>query len=257
MTKKQYVYGLIGYPLSHSFSKKYFTEKFAKEGIEQSKYELFPLNHINELPELLIKQPNLRGLNVTIPYKQSVISYLHEIAEEAKAIGAVNVVKISDGQLKGFNSDAYGFEKSLTDLLAEKPSISSDLQALILGTGGASKAIRYVLDKMNIAYRFVTRTKMEEGFIYDEITPAILREYRLVINCTPLGTYPNEDTFPSLPYHAVTKSHFFYDLVYNPAETLFLKKGKVNGASTLNGLPMLHLQAERSWEIWRGNELIA
>lgn len=257
MTKKQHVYGLIGYPLSHSFSKKYFTEKFAEEGIEQCRYELFPLTSINELPQLLLKQPDLRGLNVTIPYKQAVIPYLHEIAEEAQAIGAVNVVKIVEEKLMGFNSDAYGFEKSLISLLAQKPSESTDLQALILGTGGASKAVRYVLDKLKIVHRYVSRTKMEEGFTYDEITPAILREYRLVINCTPLGTYPNEDTFPSLPYHAVTKSHFFYDLVYNPAETLFLKKGKVNGASTLNGLPMLHLQAERSWEIWRGNELIA
>lgn len=251
MTKKQNVYGLIGYPLSHSFSKKYFTEKFAREGIEQSRYELFPLSSINELPELLLKHPNLRGLNVTIPYKQSVIPYLHEIAEEAQAIGAVNVVKISNSKLKGFNSDAYGFEKSLTNLLAEKPSISTDLQALILGTGGASKAIHYVLDKMNITHRYVSRTKLDGGFTYEEITPAILGEYRVVINCTPLGTYPNEDTFPMLPYQAVTERHYFYDLVYNPAETLFLKKGKVKGASTMNGLPMLHLQAERSWEIWR------
>lgn len=252
MTKKQRVYGLIGYPLTHSFSKKYFTEKFAREGIEQSRYELFPLSSINELPQLLLNQPNLRGLNVTIPYKQSVILYLHEIAEEARAIGAVNVVKIEDGKLKGFNSDAYGFEKSLIDLLAQKSSESTDLQALILGTGGASKAVCYVLDKMNIPHRYVSRNKMKEDFTYEEITATVLGDYRLVINCTPLGTYPNEDTFPPLPYHAVTERHFFYDLVYNPAETLFLKKGKVNGASTLNGLPMLHLQAERSWEIWEG-----
>ncbi len=248
------LYGLIGYPLSHSFSKKHFTEKFENEGIEHCHYELFPLPSIEQLPQLLAGQPQLCGLNVTIPHKQAIIPFLDKMEPEAKAIGAVNVVKIVNGILTGYNSDAWGFEHSLRSLLGIKASEKTNIKALILGTGGASQAIRFVLEKMGIPYRFVSRTKKKSGLSYDELTPALLAEYHLIINCTPLGTVPNEDTCPPLPYHAVTERHVFYDLVYNPAETLFLKQAKEKGASTMNGLPMLHLQAERSWEIWGRDE---
>ncbi len=246
----QRVLGLIGYPLSHSFSKKYFTDKFELEQIPNHRYELFPLKSIEELPELLLSNPNIFGLNVTIPYKQTVIPFLDEIEENAAAIGAVNVIKINEGKLKGFNSDVFGFEKSLLAFLKTKPGHSTDIQALILGTGGASKAVSFVLDKLGIPFKFVSRKKKEATFGYSEIDQKIMEEYRLIINCTPLGTFPDVEACPVLPYQYASKSHFFYDLVYNPAETLFLKKGKTQGALTCNGLAMLHLQAERAWEIW-------
>ncbi len=247
----QRVYGLIGYPLSHSFSKKYFTEKFELEQIRNHRYELFPLESIAGLPRLLRQNPGICGLNVTTPYKQAVIPYLDEIEEEAGAIGAVNVIKIKEGKLKGFNSDVFGFGQSLFRLLKTKPSQAVDIQALILGTGGASKAVSHALGKLGIPFRFVSRKKKAGAFAYAEINQNVMEEYRLVVNCTPLGTFPDVDACPALPYKYVSGNHFFYDLVYNPAETLFLKKGKARGALACNGLAMLHLQAERAWEIWK------
>ena len=248
--EKQRKYGLIGFPLSHSFSKRFFSEKFKSEGLAQCSYELFPLENIHQLPHLLASEPNLCGLNVTIPYKQAVLPFMDKLQEDAQAIGAVNVIRLEGSKLIGYNSDAYGFEISLMQFLGKNNLHKSDIQALILGTGGASLAVRFVLERIGFPYRYVSRKKMVGEFTYSEVTPEVMRSHRLVVNCTPLGTYPNEDTFPELPYQAVTGNHFFYDLVYNPAETLFLKNARLNGASTMNGLTMLHLQAERSWDIW-------
>ena len=175
---------------------------------------------------------------------------MDKLQEDAQAIGAVNVIRLEGSKLIGYNSDAYGFEISLMQFLGKNNLHKSDIQALILGTGGASLAVRFVLERIGFPYRYVSRKKMVGEFTYSEVTPEVMRSHRLVVNCTPLGTYPNEDTFPELPYQAVTGNHFFYDLVYNPAETLFLKNARLNGASTMNGLTMLHLQAERSWDIW-------
>ncbi|HFA51343.1 MAG TPA: shikimate dehydrogenase [Bacteroidetes bacterium] len=241
-----YLYGLIGYPLSHSFSKKYFSEKFANGQLDGHRYELFPLQSIDELPKLIAENSRLIGLNVTIPHKQAVFKYLDEIDSEAASIGAVNVIKIKNGKLKGYNSDVYGFEKSLLSLLGK----NTELNALILGTGGASKAVRYILDKLKIPSQFVSRTKKNGQLIYAELNPEIIKNHRLIINTTPLGTYPDILSCPNIPYQFISKNHFLFDLVYNPPETLFLKKGKEKGAATCNGLPMLHLQAERAWEIW-------
>ena len=255
MAEIERLFGLIGYPLSHSFSKKYFSEKFQKENIKHCHYRLFQLESIDQLPNLISAFPNLHGLNVTIPYKQSVIPFLDDIDNEAFAIGAVNVIKIINGKLKGYNSDVYGFELSLKKLLALNEQPDRKIEAIVLGTGGASKAINFVLNKMKIKYITVSRSNKENYLIYEELNADILKKHHLVINCTPLGTYPNIESYPQLPYKSVTKNHFFYDLVYNPTETLFLKKAKAQGASTMNGLPMLHLQAERSWEIWNDVEI--
>ncbi|MEO1258773.1 MAG: shikimate dehydrogenase [Bacteroidota bacterium] len=244
------IFGLIGFPLSHSFSKQYFTEKFIRENIPGCSYELFSMESIESFPQLVASRKGLSGLNVTIPHKLRVMSFLDEISEEAREIGAVNVIQFKNGKLKGYNSDAYGFEVSLRELLSQGNLQGADIQAFILGTGGASLAVKYVLKKLNVAYQFVSRTRTNDNITYHEITPELLGSHRLVINCTPLGTYPNEDTFPDLPYEAVTDHHFFYDLVYNPALTVFLKKAQAKGSAVMNGLPMLHLQAEKSWEIW-------
>ena len=245
------LYGLIGFPLSHSFSKDYFTEKFERMKLDNHQYELFPLENIEQLPALIAAHPNLAGLNVTIPYKKLVMPFLDKIEQAATSIGAVNVIKIKDGQLIGFNSDAYGFELTLRGLIAKKEVLPTELQALVLGTGGASLAIKYVLQKLGIPFQVVSRTKKPSQITYEEIDAICMKKHRLVINCTPLGTYPNVTSFPLLPYDEVTENHFFYDLVYNPAESVFLKNAKEKGASTINGLAMLHLQAERSWEVWR------
>lgn len=242
--------GLIGFPLSHSFSKKYFSEKFEKEGLSDFNYELFPLEQITELPQLLKSTPNIEGLNVTIPYKEKVLPYLDEMDEAAAKVGAVNTIIIRDGQLKGYNTDVYGFEISLRALLSKDPSPSSEIKALVLGTGGASKAVIYVLEKLEIFYQLVSRKKQKDYLTYNSLSATKFKDYRLVINTTPLGMSPNYQTCPDLPYDATTDQHFFYDLVYNPAETLFLKKGAQQGASIKNGLEMLILQAEKSWNIW-------
>jgi shikimate dehydrogenase len=242
--------GLIGYPLSHSFSKKYFTEKFEKEQIGNYKYELFPLEKIEDLTHLLSSYPNMKGLNVTIPYKEAVLPFLKNINEEAAAIGAVNTIRIENGELTGYNTDVYGFEKSLKPFL--KPYHK---KALILGTGGASKAIRFVLGKLGIEYKFISRTPNNSQWSYEAIDEKILADYQVIINTTPLGMSPKIDTCPNIPYHFLNKKHLLYDLVYNPSETLFLKRGKDAGASIKNGMEMLVLQAEKSWEIY-GDDLI-
>ena len=238
-------FGLIGYPLSHSFSKGYFAEKFAKENIVDCKYDVFPLEKIEDFVELCNDKKNLIGLNVTIPYKEKIIPFLDELDETAANIGAVNTIKFSNGKKIGYNSDAYGFEMSLKPLLKQHHT-----KALILGTGGASKAVEYVLKKLGITFQYVSRTKNDKAISYEELNEAIIQHSKLIINTTPIGMYPNVEDAPTIPYNFITDKYLLYDLIYNPEETLFLKKGKEKGAQTKNGLEMLYLQAERSWEIW-------
>ena len=273
-------YGLIGYPLGHSFSRKFFTEKFEKEGID-AQYLNFEIPSIEEFPEIIKNNPELRGLNVTIPYKQQVMQYLDEISEEAKAIGAVNVVRIERpspqpspimgretmrnagnkpdglpikgdmseglrGSLIGYNSDVIGFVESIRPLLK-----AHHKKALILGTGGASKAIRYGLEeKLGMKTLFVSRSAQEGMITYEEVTAEVLKEYEVIVNCSPVGMYPHVDECPALPYEAMNENNLLYDLVYNPLETLFMKKGAEQGATVKNGLEMLHLQAIASWKFW-------
>lgn len=244
-------YGLIGYPLGHSFSRKFFTEKFEKEGID-AQYLNFEIPSIEEFPEIIKNNPTLRGLNVTIPYKQQVMQYLDDISEEAKAIGAVNVVKCQLStvncqlHLTGYNSDVIGFVESIKPLL--KPHHK---KALILGTGGASKAIRYGLEKkLGMKTLFVSRSAREGMITYEEVTAEVLKEYEVIVNCSPVGMYPHVDECPALPYEAMNENNLLYDLVYNPLETLFMKKGAEQGATVKNGLEMLHLQAIASWKFW-------
>lgn len=238
-------FGLIGYPLAQSFSKRYFTEKFLREGINDAGYGLFEIASISDFPQLLKTQPDLQGINVTIPYKQAVMPYLNELDEEAEAIGAVNCISIRNGILKGFNTDAPAFEQSLQPMLEPHHK-----KALVLGTGGAAKAIIFVLEKLGIAYQYVSRNKKPGYFTYEELNGELMDEYKLIINCTPLGSFPKVDTAPSIPYELLSPKHYLYDLVYNPALTQFLQKGKEQGAATKNGYDMLVGQAELSWEIW-------
>lgn len=240
------VFGLLGYPLHHSFSGKYFQKKFLREGLTDHEYHLFPLEKIDMFPELIKKQ-SPAGMQVTIPYKESVIKYLDEMDEEALAAGAVNTITFSNQRTKGYNSDIYGFEKMFLPLLFACERIHP--KALILGTGGASKAVIYILKKLGIEYRLVSRNP-EKGLTYDQLDEGILEETDFIINTTPLGTFPDESTFPPLPYHMIKKSHFLIDLVYNPKITVFLTKGLQQGATVKNGLDMLIYQAEKSWEIW-------
>lgn len=242
-------FGLIGYPLSHSFSKKFFTEKFKEEGITDCVYELYPIAQIGLFVKLWSDNPELRGINVTIPYKVEVLPFLDEMDEAATEIGAVNCISIgrknAEQCIKGYNTDAYGFEESLKPLLAPHHR-----KALIFGNGGAAKAVKYVLDKLKIPFLVVTRTAAENCILYEAIDEAMLREFTILINTTPLGMSPNTHTCPELAYQYLTDKHLAYDLVYNPEETLFLQRVKANGGETKNGLEMLHLQALRSWEIW-------
>lgn len=307
------IYGLIGYPLGHSFSQQYFTEKFAREGIADARYELFPLENIAGLPALLDQNPDLRGLNVTIPHKGSVVPLLQALDETARAVGAVNCIKIEEGRLIGFNTDVIGFEKSLMNFFGEAPPAPPDGGesvallairkesgkktgsegalppevspprppqrgesvvfgntdretgseaplpplggsggALILGTGGAAKAVAYVLKKLGIPYLFVSRSPAGKDQIsYETVHRLPSTAYCLVVNTTPLGMSPTTDTCPDLPFERLTSKHLAFDLVYNPAETLFLRRAKKQGCAVKNGLEMLHLQAEASWEIWQ------
>ena len=245
-------YGLIGYPLTHSFSKRFFTGKFETENIE-STYDNFEIDHILMFPEVIANNPELIGLNVTIPYKEQVIPFLNELNEAAREVGAVNTVKINrtpDGiHLKGYNTDTYGFETSLRPLLQEYHK-----KALILGTGGASKALKYVLRKLDIEYISASIDELKENEIrYEEITETMVAERLLIINATPLGTYPKTDTYPNIPYQYLTSKHLLFDLVYNPEETQFMTKGKQQGATVKNGYEMLLLQAKRSYEIWNSD----
>ncbi len=238
--------GLIGKTLTHSFSKKYFSTKFEKENLlDAYHYELFPLETIDHFPKLCKRYPNLLGINVTIPYKLDVIPFLDEMSEEAKAIGAVNTIKFENGKLIGYNTDCFGFEGTLIKLLAGK----AVNKALILGTGGASKAVVYVLNKLGIDFEYVSRSA-DKGITYDSLTKEKLQESKLIINCTPLGTFPNIEEKPSIDYSLLTSQHFLLDLIYNPSITTFLQHGIDCGASIINGELMLHLQAEKSWDIW-------
>ena len=242
-------YGLIGYPLTHSFSKRFFTEKFEKEDTSAT-YENFEIEEISWFPEVIKNNPDLLGLNVTIPYKQQVIPYLDELNDSAREIGAVNTIKIKrNGEkvfLKGFNTDTYGFETSLKPLLKNHHK-----KALILGTGGASKALKYVLKKLDIEYISASIEELKENEIrYEEINKNIMEERLLIINATPLGTYPKADTFPPIPFEFITDKHLLFDLVYNPEVTEFMKKGQEKNATVKNGYEMLVQQALKSYEIW-------
>lgn len=240
-------FGLIGKTLVHSFSKKYFTEKFEREAVDAN-YELYSMANVDSLRQF-VQEHSLCGLNVTIPYKQDVIPLLDEIESEAQMVGAVNVIKIKrEGErlcLKGFNTDVVGFRNSLKPLL--KPWHSS---ALVLGTGGASKAVLYVLENLGIAARCVSRQKREGMLTYETLDADVMRRNTLIVNTTPLGTFPNVDTCPDIPYRLLTEKHLLFDLVYNPEQTLFMKKGLQNGAAVKNGYEMLVGQAEASWRIW-------
>lgn len=239
------VYGLIGKTLSHSFSKKYFTQKFIKESLNNCEYNNYELVDISDFSMLTKKTPGLEGLNVTIPYKGEVIPYLNKLDEAAETIGAVNTIKLIEGKLYGYNTDVIGFKNSLKSLLQKHHT-----KAIILGTGGAAKAVKYVFTKMGIAFISVSRSTKENAITYANIDETILKNYYIIVNTTPLGTFPNVEEYPNIPYKHLTEKHLLYDLVYNPAETLFLKKGKEKGATIKNGLQMLKLQAEASWEIW-------
>lgn len=238
------LFGLIGYPLTQSFSKKYFTEKFLKEDIGDAAYELFEIENIGLLHSVLDNK-NLCGFNVTIPYKKEVISFLSSIDSEAEAIGACNCIKITEGKLKGFNTDAPAFEKSLLPLLK-----AHHKNALILGTGGASNAVCFVLKKLGIEYKFVSRTEKPDSYTYEQLNRNIIEDNTLIINTTPLGSFPKVENAPQLPYEYLTPIHYLYDLVYNPPVTLFLQKGRERGAAIKNGYEMLVGQAELSWQIW-------
>jgi len=242
-------FGLIGYPLSHSFSKKFFTQKFSAEGIEDCVYELYPIENITLLPDLISNDPGLEGLNVTIPYKLDVMPYLDEIDGAAREIGAVNCVSVNREtgslRLSGHNTDAYGFEASLLPLLEQHHT-----KALVFGDGGAAKAVKYVLKQQNIEFLSVTRKALPGAITYEEVTPGILGTYTVLINTTPLGMSPDLESYPLIPYEALSEKHLAYDLVYNPEETRFLKMARKQQAKIKNGLEMLYLQAERSWYIW-------
>lgn len=241
-------YGLIGYPLGHSFSISYFNEKFQNEHIDAT-YENFEIPTIDELPEVVDSNPDLRGLNVTIPYKEKVISYLDALTPEASEIGAVNVIKVihrgGDVVLKGYNSDVIGFTKSIEPLLEPFHK-----KALILGTGGASKAIDFGLRSLGLETLKVSRFEKPGVIEYRNLTPDIIHDYTVIVNCTPCGMYPHADECPALPYEAMDSHNLLYDLIYNPDETLFMKKGKEKGALVKNGLEMLLLQAFASWQFW-------
>jgi shikimate dehydrogenase len=238
-------FGLIGRTLSHSFSKTYFTNKFKEQGLADCVYENFELKTIDEFPLLISSLPDLKGLNVTIPYKEEVIQYLSEKNEDVKAIGACNCISIEDGRLTGFNTDATGFRRSLAPYLQ-----SHHQKALILGTGGASKAIRYVLAQLGIQSLMISREKKAGTIVYEQIDREVLQSHLLIINTTPLGMYPEINEAPPIPYQFIGPHHLLFDAIYNPAKTKFLTKGEERGARIINGHQMLIEQAEESWRIW-------
>lgn len=237
-------YGIIGYPLGHSFSRAFFTEKFQREHID-AEYVNFEIPSADMLPGIVQANPNLRGLNVTLPHKEAVIPMLDELSDEAKEIGAVNVIRVRDGRLKGFNSDIIGFMDSIRPLL--KPWHQ---HALVLGTGGASRAIRVGLQRLGIEWTYVSRTPAPGRLTYADLTSELMEHYQVIVNCSPVGMFPRVDACPDIPYQLLTDRHLLYDLVYNPQETLFLKRGAEHGAAVKNGLEMLHLQALASWRFW-------
>lgn len=244
------LYGLIGFPLGHSFSQKYFSEKFIAESISDCEYRNFPLEKIEDVDAMIAENKDLQGFNVTIPYKQSIIPYLSEIDPEAQAVGAVNCVRITRGEgfieLKGYNTDVYGFKDSLLRFIGgNRP------KALVLGTGGSSKAVKYVLEGLGIEYKNISRKVSDKTLSYEQLNDRIISDYPLIINCTPQGTYPDVYTCPDLPYEAMGPNNYLLDLIYNPEVTEFLRRGAAKGAHTRNGYEMLVGQAERSWEIWK------
>ncbi len=239
--------GLIGFPLSHSFSPGWFQEKFKREALSDWSYKLMPLPEISDLPELLASEQNLRGFNVTIPHKQVILSFLDRVTPQAARIGAVNTVEITDeGKLIGHNTDAPAFEESLDRFLGSVPRG----KALVLGNGGASQAVQDVLNRMNIPFTVISRTSGHGEMLYSDLQKSGIGEVQLIINTTPLGMSPHVNDCPAIPYEQLNASHFLYDLIYSPEETLFLEMGRMAGAMTKNGLEMLYLQAEKSWQIW-------
>jgi shikimate dehydrogenase len=241
-------FGIIGDSLSHSFSKAYFEQKFKDLKMPHCSYHNYEISSLDEFPELIKANRDLRGLNVTSPYKEDIIHFLDEVDDMAEEIGAVNTIKVINAHTTGYNTDAFGFQKAIKPLLEDHHEA-----ALILGTGGAAEACGYVLDKLGIDYSFVSRNPDGGKTIgYEDVTDDLLSETFLIVNATPLGRLQAAETFPSIPYESLTEDHLLFDLVYNPSETLFLKKGREAGAKTENGLNMLHIQAEKSWEIWMG-----
>ncbi len=239
--KKQF--GLVGRNIDYSFSRKYFTEKFQKLDLKNNEYVNFDIDDISDFQNLDLS--NVKGLNVTIPYKKEIIPFLNDVDIEAREVGAVNTIKMVEGKMVGYNTDIYGFQKSIEPLLQKHHK-----RALILGTGGASQAVAYVFRKLKVPYLFVSRRSNEGMIEYSQLNKQLLEEYQIIVNCTPLGTFPDVERCPNIPYEYLTVNHLLYDLIYNPAETSFLKKGKEKGAKIKNGYEMLVFQAEKSWEIW-------
>jgi shikimate dehydrogenase len=240
-------FGLIGYPLTHSFSKKYFEDKFSRERMDDATFENFSIENISLLHHILNENSHLKGLAVTIPYKKAVVDFLYKSDAVVKKINACNCIKITDGKLFGFNTDVIGFEKSFVELLQPHHN-----KALILGTGGAAAAVEYTLQQLNMHYQFVSRKKEVNTITYNELTITLLQQYSVIINTTPVGTYPTIDECPAIPYALLTPQHYLFDLVYNPVETKFLQLGKEQGALIKNGYNMLAIQAEENWKIWNG-----
>jgi shikimate dehydrogenase len=238
------VYGLIGHPLTHSFSPAWFQRKFERESVD-AVYHPFPLKALDALPALLGNTPDLRGLNVTIPYKTAVIPYMDDLSAEAKAIGAVNCIDIREGKLTGYNTDTKAFEHSLNPLLKNHHQ-----SALVLGTGGASLAVCHALKELGIDFKLVSRERSEHVIAYEELSQELIQWHKIIVNTTPLGMYPHVEAYPPIPYDLIDEEHLLYDLIYNPDETQFLSLGKAKGAAIKNGLEMLQLQAEASWNIW-------
>lgn len=238
-------FGLIGYPLDHSFSKSYFEKKFDRENILDAEYQNYPLSSIDQFTQLIESNPELKGLNVTIPYKESIIPFLTELDETAQAVGAVNTIKFIDGKLIGYNTDAWGFAKSLLSMASPKMK-----RALIIGNGGAAKAVKYVLNRIGVEYQIVNRTKSDGVLSYEELTDELISSVQLLVQTTPIGTSPNINEMPVIPMNSIGSTHIAFDLIYNPEESLFLKMMREKGAKTKNGLEMLQAQAEEAWRIW-------
>ena len=243
--KHKFNFGLVGKDISYSFSRGYFKKKFEALGLSNHAYNNFDLQSISEFPNIFKNTSNIQGINVTIPYKEEVIQFLDDIDVAAKKIGAVNTIKFSENGMIGYNTDTYGFQKSIEPYLKNHHK-----KALILGTGGASKAIAFVLEELGITFSFVSRSGKNNGFKYQDITDDIISEHTLIINCSPVGTFPNVEEKPAIPYNSISKEHLLFDLIYNPEETVFLAAGKANGATICNGHRMLEFQAEKSWSIW-------
>jgi len=238
-------FGLIGKNISYSFSRGYFTKKFAEMGLDRHSYENFDIERIEQFKDIMKKNSTIKGFNVTIPYKEQIMPFLSKIDPEAQAIGAVNTIKIQGDKTVGFNTDAYGFQKSIEPHLKEHHK-----KALILGTGGASKAVSFVLDKLGMSYKFVSRNPKDNQYQYTDLNKQVLLDHTVIVNCTPLGTYPDTENKPNIPYHFIDNQHLLFDLIYNPEKTAFLLAGELQGANIRNGSNMLQFQAEKSWEIW-------